>query len=116
MYFDLIYVKNIRASLIPQLVKNPSAVQKTLVHFLGREDPLEKGKTTDSSILAREFQELYNPQGCEELDMTERLTLSHQNIFIFHNILGSHFHMPNTGGDTCWQRSFHSSLLLRCSE
>ena len=31
------------ASLIAQLVKNPLAVQKTPVWFLGREDPLEKG-------------------------------------------------------------------------
>ena len=29
------------ASLIAQLVKNP--MQETLVQFLGREDPLEKG-------------------------------------------------------------------------
>ena len=71
MYFDLIYVKNIWASLIAQLVENPPAMQKTLVHFLGWEDPLEKGKAPDSSILAGEFQELYNPQGCKELDMTE---------------------------------------------
>ena len=32
-----------RASLIAQLVKNPPAMQETLVRFLGREDPLEKG-------------------------------------------------------------------------
>ena len=31
------------ASLIAQLVKNPPAMQKTLVRFLGREDLLEKG-------------------------------------------------------------------------
>ena len=30
-------------SLIAQLVKNPPAMQKTLVQFLGQEDPLEKG-------------------------------------------------------------------------
>ena len=30
-------------SLIAQLVKNPPAMQETLVRFLGREDPLEKG-------------------------------------------------------------------------
>ena len=40
------------ASLIAQLVKNPPAMQKTPVRFLGREDPLEKGKATHSSILA----------------------------------------------------------------
>ena len=39
------------ASLIAQLVKNSLARQETLVGFLGREDPLEKGKTTHSSIL-----------------------------------------------------------------
>ena len=42
----------IGASLIAQLVKNPSAMQETLVLFLGWEDTLEKGKTTHSSILA----------------------------------------------------------------
>ena len=39
-----------RASLIIQLVKNPPAMQETPVRFLGREDPLEKGKATHSSI------------------------------------------------------------------
>ena len=32
-----------RASLIAQLVKNPSATQENLVQFLGQEDLLEKG-------------------------------------------------------------------------
>ena len=32
-----------RASRIAQLVKNPPAMQETLVQFLGWEDPLEKG-------------------------------------------------------------------------
>ena len=40
------------ASLIPQLVRNPPAVQETLVQSLGWEDPLEKGKATHASILA----------------------------------------------------------------
>ena len=31
--------------------KNPPAMQETLVRFLGREDPLEKGQATHSSIL-----------------------------------------------------------------
>ena len=31
------------ASLIVQLVKNPSAMHEILVQLLGREDPLEKG-------------------------------------------------------------------------
>ena len=37
--------------LVAQLVKNPPAIQETLVRFLGREDPLEKGQATHSSIL-----------------------------------------------------------------
>ena len=31
------------ASLVAQLVKNPPAVQETLVWFIGQEVPLEKG-------------------------------------------------------------------------
>ena len=31
------------ASLVAQLIKNLPAMQETLVPFLGREDPLEKG-------------------------------------------------------------------------
>ena len=42
-----------RASLVAQLVKNPSAVQETWVRSLGWEDPLEKGKATHSNILAQ---------------------------------------------------------------
>ena len=34
------------------MVKNQPAVQETQVHALGQEDPLEKGMTTHSSILA----------------------------------------------------------------
>ena len=38
-------------SLVAQLVKNPPAMQETLVQFLDWEDPLEKGMATHSSIL-----------------------------------------------------------------
>ena len=38
--------------LTAQLVKNPPAMQGTSLPFLGQEDPLEKGRATDSSILA----------------------------------------------------------------
>ena len=40
------------ASLVAQLVKNPSAMWETWDQSLGWEDPLEKGMTTHSSILA----------------------------------------------------------------
>ena len=39
-------------SLVAQLVKNLPAMQETWVQSLGWEDPLEKGKTTHSRILA----------------------------------------------------------------
>ena len=40
------------ASMVAQLVKNPSVMQESWVWSLGWEDPLEKGKATHSSILA----------------------------------------------------------------
>ena len=40
------------ASLLAQMVKNPPAMWETWVPSLGREDPLEKGRATHSSILA----------------------------------------------------------------
>ena len=40
------------ASLIAQLVKNPPAIQETLVRFLGWEDLLEKGWATHSNSWA----------------------------------------------------------------
>ena len=39
------------ASLVAQLVKNLPAMRETRVQSLGWEDPLEKGKATQSSIL-----------------------------------------------------------------
>ena len=41
-YLEFLQV-DLGASLIAQLVKNPPAMKKTLVQFLGQEDPLEKG-------------------------------------------------------------------------
>ena len=42
----------LKVSLVAQLVKNPPAMQETWFRSLVWEDPLEKGKTTHSSILA----------------------------------------------------------------
>ena len=41
----------LRASLVTHLVKNPPAMQETLVQFLDQEDPLEKGQAAHSTIL-----------------------------------------------------------------
>ena len=40
------------ASLVAQMIKNLPATRETWVPSLGREDPLEKGMATHSSILA----------------------------------------------------------------
>ena len=57
------------ASLIAELVKNPPAIQETLVQFLGWEDLLEKGKAIHSNILAWRI-----PWGHKKSDRTERLS------------------------------------------
>ena len=44
-----------------QVVKKLPAVQETRVRHLGREDPLEKGMATHSSILARESPRIEEP-------------------------------------------------------
>ena len=60
-----------------QTVKNLLRVWETWVQSLGREDPLEKGITTCSSVLAwripwtEEPGGLYSPWGCKEPDLTE---------------------------------------------
>ena len=46
------YLFSKRASLVAQMIKNLFAMQEIQVWFLGREDPLEKGMATHSSILA----------------------------------------------------------------
>ena len=38
--------------MVAQMVKNVPAMQETRVESLGREDPLEKGMATHSSILS----------------------------------------------------------------
>ena len=63
------------ASLVAQLVKNPPAMQETWVLSLDWEDPLEKGTSAHSSILAWR-----SPWSCKEADMTQRLSL-HYLIF-----------------------------------
>ena len=54
---------------------------ETQVQSLSWKDPLEKGMTTTPVFLPGESHGQrsltgYNPWGCKELDMTERLTLS----------------------------------------
>ena len=50
LFYDSLHGK--RASLVTQMVKNLPAMQEIPVRSLGREDLLEKGMATHSSILA----------------------------------------------------------------
>ena len=68
------------AFLVAQMVKNPCAMRETQVRSLGQEDPLEKGITTHSRILAWRIPWTEEPgvlqfMGCKELGTIEQLTL-----------------------------------------
>ena len=54
-------------SLVVKMVKNPPAVQKTWVQSLVREDPLEKGMVTHSSILAWRIARTEEPGGLQSI-------------------------------------------------
>ena len=61
---------------MPQLVKDPPAVQETWVLSLGWEDPLEKGKVTHSSILAGRIPWTIQSMQSQRVRQTELLSLS----------------------------------------
>ena len=65
---------------MPQMVKNPLAMQETQVQSLGWEDPLEKGVQTHSGVLAWSIPRTVEPSrlesmGLQESNTTEQLTL-----------------------------------------
>ena len=71
-----------QASLVVQMVKCLHAMQETWVRSSGREDLLEKGMATHSSILVwripwTEEPGGYSPRGHKESDTTERLARTH---------------------------------------
>ena len=51
-----------------QMVKNLPAMQETLVHSLGLEDPLEKGMATHSSILTCRIPCTEEPGGLQSME------------------------------------------------
>ena len=59
------------ASLVAQTVKRLPAMQKTRVRSLGREDPLEKGMATHSSILAWKIPWTEEPDGLQSMGSQE---------------------------------------------
>ena len=56
-----------RLSLVAQMIKNLPAVQETQVQSLGGEDPLGKGMTTHSSILAWKIPWTEDPGGLQSI-------------------------------------------------
>ena len=78
----------LRASLMTQQVKSPSAMQETQemqVWSLGQEDPLKEEMATHSSILAWKISWTEEPgrlqsKGCKELDMTEWLSTHTKHV------------------------------------
>ena len=61
---------------MPQLIKNPPAKQEARVQSLGREDPLEKGMATHSSILAWRIPWTEEPGGLQSVGLQSQTRLS----------------------------------------
>ena len=59
--------RKIGASPVTQTIKNLPAMQETQVRSLGQEDPLEKGMTTHSSVLALEIPWTEKPGGLRSI-------------------------------------------------
>ena len=83
-----IYNQEREASLVAQMVKNLPAMQETQVSPQGKEDPLEKGMATNSSILIwripwTEEPGGYSPRGHKESDTTEQLIQTHRFVIAF---------------------------------
>ena len=57
----------IRVSLVAQTVKNPPVIQETWVQSLGREDPMQKGMSTQSSILVWRIPWTEEPRGLQSM-------------------------------------------------
>ena len=57
-----------------QTVKNLPAMQKTQVRSLGREDPLEEGTATHSSVLAWRIPWTEEPGGLQSMGVTKSWT------------------------------------------
>ena len=79
------------ASLVAQIIKNLPAVQETWLQSPGLEDPLEKGMTTHSSILAwripwREESGGLQYMGLQKLVMAEWLT-QHNNTKLINHVV-----------------------------
>jgi len=64
------------------MVKNPPAMQETLVQSLGQEDPLEKGMATHSSILAWRIPWIEEPDRLQSMGLQR---VRHDPVTLFNN-------------------------------
>ena len=64
------------ASLVAQAVKNTTAMMDTWIRSLGWEDPLEKGTSTHSSILARRIPWTEEPGSLQSMGSQSQTQLS----------------------------------------
>ena len=59
----------VQASLVAQTMENLPEMQETWFHFLGWDDPLEKGMSTHSSIFAWKIPWIEEPGGLESMGL-----------------------------------------------
>ena len=90
-----------RASLVVQMVKNPSAIQKTWVRSLGWEDLLEKRRVTHSSILAWKILWTEEPGSLQSMGSQR----------VRHNWATKHTH-TSKGPFVCKLSSFQSYVIV----
>ena len=66
--------------LVAQMVKNLPAIQETWVQSLSKEDPLEKGMTTHSNILAWRIPWTEEPGGLQSMGSQTDMTVMNINF------------------------------------
>ena len=103
MFTSICYVKGLPWWL--KMVKNPPAVQEMRVQSLGQEDPLEKGMTTHSSVLAWEIPWTEEPGRLQSMGLQRVRHHREPNTFFFLTLCEKTLsHIPLT-----------SWMLLNCS-
>ena len=68
--------------LVAQAIKNLLAAQETWVRSLGWEDPLEKGITTNSSILAWRIPWTEEPGGLQSMGLQESDRVYGKSLYV----------------------------------
>ena len=81
-------------TLVPQVVKNPPAMQETSVRFLGWEVPLEKGIATHSSILAWRIPWIEEPGGLQSIVLQRTGHNWAVSTFTFHFSMHTSYNFP----------------------